>query len=133
MPTMTAAVRDIDDDHTPAATTFLSLLGQLAAAIGIALTATGMTLLVDRRLPGIDGGIAGMIDLDAAQRASFGPDLAAALGTAYLIPASLAIAALVAAARFPSRPEEPDESVEPAPPPQGSRPLVRTAAGQGGG
>lgn len=104
MPTMTVAVRDLGDDDTPRGTTLLALVQQLAGAVGVAVIATTLTVLVSVRVPDLTtggssaGGLAGMLALDPATRATLTPELVAAVGTTYAVAAGLmALAALAAA------------------------------------
>jgi Na+/melibiose symporter-like transporter len=85
MPTMTAAVRDLEDADTARGTTLMALVQQLAAAVGVAVVTSALTVLVAVRAPGLpgDGGLAAMLALDPALRAALAPQLAAAVGGAY--------------------------------------------------
>ena len=101
MPTMTVAVRDLEDTDTPRGTTLLALVQQVASAIGVAIVATAITLLVSARAPGLAGsgesGLAAMLALDPAARAVLGPQLATAVGASYAVAAVLmALSALAA-------------------------------------
>ncbi len=101
MPTMTVAVRDLEDADTPRGTTLLALVQQVASAVGVAAMATTLTLLVAARVPELatsgDGGLAGMLALDPSTRATLAPRLADAVGTSYALAAALmAVAALAA-------------------------------------
>jgi hypothetical protein len=116
MPTMTVALRDLEGSDTPRGTTLLALAQQLSAAIGVAVVATALTLLVSARVPGLAaadggdgaGGVAGMLALDPAVRAALRPELAAAVGGAYAVavalPAPAAGAAAVGLRRAAGRP-----------------------------
>lgn len=100
MPTMTVAVRDLEDDDTPRGTTLLVLVQQLAGAVGVAVIATTLTVLVSVRVPDLTAGgsSAGGLALDPATRATLTPVLVAAVGTTYPVAAGLmALAALAAA------------------------------------
>ncbi|GAA4970983.1 DHA2 family efflux MFS transporter permease subunit [Kineococcus glutinatus] len=118
MPTMTVAVRDLEGADTPRGTTLLSLLQQGASAIGVAVVATTLTVLVSARVPALaaagEGGLAGMLALDPAARAALAPELAAAVGGSYAVAAVLmALAALAAVVGLPRtapapRPHRPD-------------------------
>lgn len=98
MPTMTVAVRDLEDADTPRGTTLLALVQQLASAIGVATT---LTLLVSARVPELgwagQSGLAQMLALDPGTRADLAAPLAGAVGAAYLVPAGLIALAVVAA------------------------------------
>ncbi|MEV6347871.1 DHA2 family efflux MFS transporter permease subunit [Actinoplanes sp. NPDC051851] len=85
MPAMTAALRDLEGAETPRGTTLLALCQQLAAALGVALTAVAVSLLVAARLP---GGVPAMIALDRVARESRLSALATAVGGAYLVTAT---------------------------------------------
>jgi EmrB/QacA subfamily drug resistance transporter len=98
MPTMTVALRDLDGTDTPSGTTLLTLLQQLAAALGTAAVATVMTILIGLGAPGpAGGGIDAMLGLPAEQRVTLGGDLAAAVGDAYLVGAALCALSVLAA------------------------------------
>ena len=102
MPTMTVAVRDLEDADTARGTTLLALVQQIASAVGVAAVATTLTVLVSTRVPELaatgQGGLAGMLALDPATRADFGPQLADAVGSTYAVAAaSVALSALAAA------------------------------------
>lgn len=102
MPTMTSAVRDLEGSDTPRGTTLLALAQQLAGAVGAALVATAVTLLVSARVPELTahgGGVAGMLALEPAARTSLVPQLAAAVGGAYAVTAVLMALSAVAAVR----------------------------------
>lgn len=115
MPTMTLAVRDLEGADTARGTTLLALLQQLASGVGVAVVATALTLLVTARVPALDGGgIAAMLALSAGRRAVLGPDLAAGVGSTYLVGLALLTLSLLAAAiglrraaggRKPARPD----------------------------
>ncbi len=102
MPAMTVALRDLEGSDTPRGTTLLALAQQLAGAVGVAVVATTLTLLVSARVPGLaavgEGGVAGMLALDPAVRASLRPALAAAVGSTYAVAVGLMAAGAVAAA-----------------------------------
>ena len=103
MPTMTAAMRDLEGADTANGTTLLQLLSQLAAGLGTALVASTLTLLVDARVPGLaaagEGGLGGMQILGDATRATLRGDLAAAVGSTYIVPVGLFALAVLAAGR----------------------------------
>ncbi|MEV6304720.1 DHA2 family efflux MFS transporter permease subunit [Actinoplanes sp. NPDC051861] len=96
MPTMTVALRDLDGAETPRGTTLLALLQQLASALGVALIALTLSGLVTTRTP---GGVSEMLELDEATRAVSRPDLAQAVGGAYVVPVLLLLAGVTIAAR----------------------------------
>ena len=96
MPTMTVALRDLDQDETPRGTTLLALTQQLSSAVGGAIVAVTLSVAVAARVP---DGVAGMLALDPAGRAGAQPELAAAVGTAYLIPVILLVLSFLIAFR----------------------------------
>ncbi|WP_203794828.1 DHA2 family efflux MFS transporter permease subunit, partial [Actinoplanes derwentensis] len=98
MPAMTVAMRDLDHDQTPRGTTLLTLVNQLSSATGGAIVAVSLSLLVTARAPEA-GGVGGMLTLDPAARQALRPELAAAVGGAYLIPALLLATSLLIAYR----------------------------------
>ena len=95
MPAMTVAVRDLEGADLPAGTTLLALVQQLSAAIGVAVVATVLTLTLAG--PTAGGGVAAMLALDPATRADRRAELAAAVGSAYVVVALLLLASLAAA------------------------------------
>ena len=108
LPAMTVAVRDLEGSDTPRGTTVLALAQQLASGIGAAVVASALTLLVSARVPVLaEGGLVGMLELDAADRAALAPDLAAAVGGAYAVAAVLMALAVVAAVTGLRRPAAP--------------------------
>jgi EmrB/QacA subfamily drug resistance transporter len=126
MPTMTVALRDLEGSDTPRGTTLLALAQQLSAAIGVAVVATALTLLVSARVPGLAaadggdgaGGVAGMLALDPAVRAALRPELAAAVGGAYAVAVALMAAGVVAAAALSSAAGRPASAGRTPPPPR---------------
>lgn len=98
MPTMTLAVRDLEDTDTPGGTTLLALVQQLAGALGAAVTATVIALQISTRVPELTGTdqspTAAMLQLTPTDRADLGPRLADAIGSAYAITATLIVLAL---------------------------------------
>jgi EmrB/QacA subfamily drug resistance transporter len=100
MPTMTVAVRDLEHGDTPRGTTLLALVQQLAGAVGVAVVATTLTILVSVRVPELatgDSGLAAMLALDSATRAALDTQLAGAVGGGYVVAAALmALSALAA-------------------------------------
>ncbi|MEU4832865.1 DHA2 family efflux MFS transporter permease subunit [Streptosporangium sp. NPDC023615] len=102
MPTMTVALRDLEHGDTPRGTALLALVQQLAGAVGVALVATVLTVLVSARVPELaatgDGGLAAMLALDPAARAALGTRLAGAVGAGYAVAAVLVALGAVAAA-----------------------------------
>jgi MFS family permease len=104
MPGMTAALRDLDHAEMPRGTTLLALAVQLSSAVAGAVVAVTVSALVTARMAGAggavetagaagvdaaDGGVAGMLALDPAARAALRPELATAVGGAYLLPVAL--------------------------------------------
>lgn len=93
MPTMTVAVRDLEGADTPRGTTLLALAQQLASAIGAAIVATTLTILVSTRVPELatdgESGLSAMLGLDPATRTPLVPQLAAAVGGTYAVAAVL--------------------------------------------
>lgn len=101
MPTMTVAVRDLEHEDTPRGTTLLALVQQLASAVGVAVIATTLTILVSTRVPELataeDRGLAAMLALDPSTRAALDAQLAGAVGGSYAVAAVLmALSALTA-------------------------------------
>ncbi|MGC5011774.1 DHA2 family efflux MFS transporter permease subunit [Streptosporangium sp. DT93] len=101
MPTMTVALRDLEHGDTSRGTTLLALVQQLAGAVGVALVATVLTVLVSARVPELaatgDGGLTAMLALDPAARAALGTRLAGAVGAGYAVAAVLVALSAVAA------------------------------------
>jgi EmrB/QacA subfamily drug resistance transporter len=93
MPTMTVAVRDLEDTDTPRGTTLLALVQQVASGIGVAVVATTLTLLVSALAPELaatgTGGLTGMLALNPTARADLAPQLAGAVGVTYAVVAGL--------------------------------------------
>ena len=85
---MTAALRDLDGADLPAGTTLLALVQQLAAAIGAAVVATTLTVLLAGPTRG-EGVAALMTDPR--------PELAGAVGGAYAVVVVLMVVSLVTA------------------------------------
>ncbi len=80
LPTMTVALRDLEGRDTPAGTTRLALVQQLACGIGIAVVATAVTILVSTRVPTLSGGgIGAMLALPTEQRDNLADALASAV------------------------------------------------------
>ncbi|WP_328469868.1 MFS transporter [Actinoplanes sp. NBC_00393] len=98
MPTMTVALRDLDNAETPRGTTLLALAQQLAAALGGAAVAVTLSALITARMPG-EGGVAEMLALDQAARDAAQSGLAAAVGATYLVPVVLLTLSVTLAAR----------------------------------
>ncbi|MFC7456710.1 MFS transporter [Brachybacterium sp. GCM10030267] len=102
MPTTVAATSRLEGAELPQATTVLMLFSQLGNALGTALVASTITLLVDLRIEGLDagghGGLAAMVALDPAERAGLLGQLAVTVGLSYATPAALILAALLVAA-----------------------------------
>ncbi|GAA1609967.1 DHA2 family efflux MFS transporter permease subunit [Actinoplanes couchii] len=98
LPAMTVATRDLDHDQTPRGITLLTLANQLASATGGAAVAVSLSLLVSARAPEA-GGVGGMLALEPAAREALRPELAAAVGAAYVIPALLLAASTLIAFR----------------------------------
>ncbi|WP_436520213.1 DHA2 family efflux MFS transporter permease subunit [Actinoplanes sp. HUAS TT8] len=96
MPTMTLVVRDLDQTETPRGTTLLNLLQRLSAALGTAVVAVVLNVLVAGHLP---GGVAAMLALTPDARAADRSALAGAVGSSYLIAAALIATSLVVALR----------------------------------
>ncbi|MFC4149774.1 DHA2 family efflux MFS transporter permease subunit [Micromonospora mangrovi] len=101
MPTMTVAVRDLEHGDTPRGTTLLALVQQLAGAVGVAVVAATLTVLVSARVPELastDGsGLAAMLALDPTARAALNTRLSGAVGGSYAVAAALmALSALAA-------------------------------------
>jgi EmrB/QacA subfamily drug resistance transporter len=122
MPTMTVALRDLEGGDTPRGTTLLALAQQVAGALGVAVVATTLTLLVSARVPGLaaagEGGVAGMLALDPATRAALRPALAAAVGSTYAVAVALMAAGVVAAAAGFSAAGRPASAGRTPPPPR---------------
>ncbi|MEU4693007.1 DHA2 family efflux MFS transporter permease subunit [Actinoplanes sp. NPDC023714] len=94
MPTMTIALRDLENATTPKGTSLFALSSQLSAAVGGAAVAVLLGALVTAHVP---DGVAGMLALDPAARDALRPDLALAVGGAFLLPvALLAVSATIA-------------------------------------
>ena len=101
MPAMTVALRDLEHAEAPRGTTLLALATQLSNAVAGAIVAVTVSVLVAARMPG-DGGVARMLAMGPAARAALRPELAAAVGGAYLLPAVLlGLSFLVAARSLP--------------------------------
>jgi EmrB/QacA subfamily drug resistance transporter len=101
MPTMTVAVRDLAHEDTPRGTTLLALVQQIASAVGVALVATTLTVLVSARAPELAatgaGGLAAMLALDPPARTVLETRLAGAVGGSYAVAAAfMALSALAA-------------------------------------
>ncbi|GAB3431052.1 DHA2 family efflux MFS transporter permease subunit [Actinophytocola sediminis] len=94
MPTMVTASRGLDGADLTAAAPLLFLIQQLGTALGTALVASTITLLTPTGL----SGLAAMVTLDPDRRADLADRLAPAVGLSYLTPATLMLAALLAAA-----------------------------------
>ena len=88
LPMMTAALRDLDGADLPAGTTLLALVQQLAAAIGAAVVATTLTVLLAGPTRG-----AGVAALMTDPR----PELAGAVGGAYAVVVVLMVVSLATA------------------------------------
>ncbi|MEU5551078.1 DHA2 family efflux MFS transporter permease subunit [Micromonospora sp. NPDC047793] len=101
MPTMTVAVRDLEHEDTPRGTTLLALVQQMASAVGVALVATTLTVVVSARVPELattdTGGLAAMLALDLSARAELEPQLAGAVGSSYAVAAVLMVLSALAA------------------------------------
>ncbi|MGO1948778.1 MAG: DHA2 family efflux MFS transporter permease subunit [Mycobacteriaceae bacterium] len=101
MPTTVAATRTLDGGELPRATTLLNLFSQLGNALGTALVASTITVLVGRRADDIGagdrGGLAAMVALDPGERAQLAGELSAGVGLSYITPAILIMAALATA------------------------------------
>ncbi|MCM0619037.1 DHA2 family efflux MFS transporter permease subunit [Nocardioides bruguierae] len=101
MPAMTMAVRDLDGHRTPAGTTLLALGQQLASALGTAVVAVALTLLVAASTPGLDGGLEAMLALEPKRREALQGSLANGAGAAYAAVLLGMTAAVWLAARLP--------------------------------
>lgn len=101
MPTTVAATSNLDGPELPQAATVLALFSQLGNALGTALVASTITLLITARIDGLNidrhGGLAAMVALDPAERAQLAEQLATTIGLSYATPAVLFLAALVIA------------------------------------
>lgn len=101
MPTTVAANSNLDGPELPQAATLLALFSQLGNALGTALVASTITLLITTRIDGLDtgthGGLAAMVALDPAQRTELAGQLATTIGLSYATPAALILVALLAA------------------------------------
>jgi EmrB/QacA subfamily drug resistance transporter len=113
MPTMTAALRDLEGDDTPAGTTLLALLQQLASAIGAAIVATMITIRVTTGVPSLGGDIDAMLTLTQQQRQHLAHPLAAAVGNAYLVGLTLCTLSLLAAITGLRQPSQRTPSTNP--------------------
>ncbi|GAA4944889.1 MDR family MFS transporter [Actinoplanes utahensis] len=98
MPAMTLSLRDLDHAETPQGTTLFALVQQLSSAAGGAVVAITLSMAVSARLP---DGVAGMLALGPEARAALRPELATAVGTAYLIPMILLVLSCLIAFRRP--------------------------------
>lgn len=102
MPTTVAATSALDGPELPHATTVLTLFSQLGNALGTALTASTITLLIAARVDGLDtdgqGGLAAMVALNADDRARLADQLTTTIGLSYAIPVVLILTALIATA-----------------------------------
>ncbi|MGN9844601.1 DHA2 family efflux MFS transporter permease subunit [Nonomuraea sp. H19] len=100
MPTMVAATRSLDGPELPQASTVLALFSQLGNALGTALVASTITLLITARVDGLDpdghGGLAAIVALEPAERAPLAHELASTIGLSYATPATLILVAFVA-------------------------------------
>ena len=105
LPTMTVALRDLEGADTARGTTLLALLQQLSSALGVAVVATALTVIVGVEVPELHGGgIAAMLALSVQARATLGAHLASAVGHTYLVAAVLlALSAVIAMTGLPRR------------------------------
>ncbi|WP_122817454.1 DHA2 family efflux MFS transporter permease subunit [Nocardioides pantholopis] len=111
MPTMAVAVRDLENDDTARGTTLLALVQQLAGAVGGAVIASSLTLLVAERVPALAtaerDGLAAMLALDPRSRARLEDSLALAVGGSYAVAAGfVALSMLAALVGLAARPNE---------------------------
>ncbi|WP_127481123.1 DHA2 family efflux MFS transporter permease subunit [Nocardioides pantholopis] len=111
IPTMAVAVRDLENDDTARGTTLLALVQQLAGAVGGAVIASSLTLLVAERVPALAtaerDGLAAMLALDPRSRARLEDSLALAVGGSYAVAAGfVALSMLAALVGLAARPNE---------------------------
>lgn len=108
MPTMVAASRDLSGSDLPSATTLLNLCSQLGSAVGTALVASTMSLLVAARIDGLDAGgrsgLGAMVALEPVGRAHLSDQLARAVALSYLTPLVLMVIAFLVCAWGMPRP-----------------------------
>lgn len=101
MPTTVAATSRLDGPELPQAATVLALFSQLGNALGTALVASTITVLIATRIDGIDtgghGGLAAMVALDPGERSRLADQLTTTVGLSYATPAVLILIALLAA------------------------------------
>ncbi|WP_193608719.1 DHA2 family efflux MFS transporter permease subunit [Nocardioides lijunqiniae] len=96
LPTMTLALRDLEGDDTARGTTLVGTAQHLASALGSAGVAAALTISIRTRAPSVSNdpggrdGVGAMLELDADQRGHLLPELAQAVGAAYLLPVALA-------------------------------------------
>lgn len=97
MPTMVASSRDIQDADLPFVSSLLTLCSQLGSALGTALVASTITILMRNRVEGFgaEGGLAAMIALDADKRVELSDQLASSVGFSVILPATLIFIAFI--------------------------------------
>lgn len=104
MPTMTTATRDLDHDELPSGTAIMSILQQLAVALGIAVVSIVMACSIDNHAPQLHGGgVAAVMALPDAARNAIAAALAHALQLTLLVPLALMLCATAAAVCLPRR------------------------------
>jgi EmrB/QacA subfamily drug resistance transporter len=109
-PTMTVALRDLEGPETAEGTTLLALTQQLAAAVGVATVTAALAASFARV---VDGGVDAMVHLAPGPRAALSGSLDGAAATGYVVPAVLAVAALVVAVGGLPRADGPRAEVAP--------------------
>jgi EmrB/QacA subfamily drug resistance transporter len=98
MPTITTAVRALDDAQTPSGTTLMQVTSQSAAAAGTAACSVLLGLGLTARLPGLtDDGVGALYRLPPDAVHDLAPRLAAAFRDTYWLPVGSMTAALLAA------------------------------------
>ncbi len=114
LPTMTLATRDLEGTQTPNGTTLLTLLSQLASALGTAVAAAAVTISVATGVPALrGGGLEAMLSLNGPDRADIYNALSHTVGATYGVVAALMLLALMTAALTLRSSPSPDP---PAPP-----------------
>lgn len=99
MPTMTVALRDLNDADSPGGAALMGLVQQFATAVGGAVTAGLLVLSITAAAPELGGGgVGAMLAVDDATRARLEGELATATAWPYSVPLVLTLAALLLAA-----------------------------------